>query len=85
MSPLHDVRNLEFSKNRLIIEIDGNKKIYALDKISKKLSEASDIEKTTYEISPSGYGIHWLLLDEDISIDGLLGIVHQPELEKLRA
>lgn len=85
MSPLHDVRNLEFSENRLIIEIDGNKKIYALDKISKKLSEASDIEKMTYEISPSGYGIHWPLLDEDISIDGLLGIVHQPELEKLRA
>ena len=36
-------------------------------------------ERATFEISPSGYGIHWPLLDEDISIDGLLGIVHTPK------
>ena len=23
-----------------------------------------------------GYGIHWPVLDDDLSIDGLLGIVH---------
>ncbi|MBF0567096.1 MAG: DUF2442 domain-containing protein, partial [Nitrospirae bacterium] len=34
-----------------------------------------------FEISPSCYGIHWPLLDEDISIDGLLGIVHAPKRE----
>ena len=28
---------------------------------------------------PSGYGIHWPLIDEDLSIDGLLGIVHTPQ------
>jgi hypothetical protein len=32
-----------------------------------------------------GYGIHWPLIDEDISIDGLLEVIHQPALEKLRA
>lgn len=31
MGRLHDVRNLKFSENRLMIEIDGNKKIYDLD------------------------------------------------------
>ena len=36
----------------------------------------SDEERNTYEISPSGYGIHWSLIDEDLSIDGLLEIVH---------
>jgi hypothetical protein len=25
------------------------------------------------ELSPGGYGIHWPLLDEDISIGGLVG------------
>jgi len=37
-----------------------------------KLSNASDIEKSLFTISPSGYGVHWPLLDEDISIDQLI-------------
>lgn len=85
MSRFHEVKNLKFTDNQLIIEIDGEEKEYDLKKISKKLLEASDIEKNTYEISPSGYGIHWPLIDEDISIDGLLGIVHHPEYEKMKA
>jgi hypothetical protein len=36
------------------------------------------LDRTNFEISSSGYGIHWPLLDEDISVDGLLGIVHAP-------
>ena len=46
------------------------------------LEKASDEERNNFEISPSGYGIHWPLLDEDISIDGLLGIVHAPQWKK---
>ena len=84
MSLYHNVQNLKFTDTHLIIEIDGEYKKYKLDEISIVLSKASDTEKMIYEISPSGYGIHWPLLDEDISIDGLRGIVHQPELEKLR-
>jgi len=25
-----------------------------------------------FEVSPSGYGIHWPELDEDLSIDGMI-------------
>ena len=82
MSLYHNIQNLKFTDTHLIIEIDGENKKYNLDKISKALSKASDTEKMIYEISPSGYGIHWPLIDEDISIDGLLGIIHHPELEK---
>jgi len=49
-----------------------------LNVVSPALEDASEIERNTFEISPSGYGIHWPLLDEDISIDGLLGIVQIP-------
>jgi hypothetical protein len=28
-----------------------------------------------FEISPSGYGIHWPDLDEDLSIDGMIKAV----------
>ena len=33
---------------------------------------------TSFEFGDTGYGIHWPLIDEDISIDGLLGIEHKP-------
>jgi hypothetical protein len=85
MNKLHRVKNIEFYGNQLILEIDGEKKIFDLSAVSKILSKASDIEKSTFEISPSGYGIHWPLIDEDISIDGLLGVVHQPKLETVSA
>jgi hypothetical protein len=85
MSKYHYVKNLKFQNNQLTIEIDGKKEIFDLSDISKVLLNASDIERMTYEISPSGYGIHWPLIDEDISIDGLLGIIHTPDVKHLKA
>jgi hypothetical protein len=34
--------------------------------------------RENFEISPSGYGIHWPDVDEDLSIDGLIGVTHAP-------
>ncbi|MBX7175313.1 MAG: DUF2442 domain-containing protein [Saprospiraceae bacterium] len=31
---------------------------------------ASDADRRDYQLSPSGYGIHWPKLDEDLSING---------------
>jgi len=52
---------------------------FRLSAISEKLANASDIARNKYEISPSGYGIHWPLIDEDLTIDGFLGIKHAPK------
>ncbi|HLP45614.1 MAG TPA: DUF2442 domain-containing protein, partial [Candidatus Kapabacteria bacterium] len=38
----------------------------------RKLLNASPLERNTFEISPSGYGVHWPVIDEDLSIPGLL-------------
>lgn len=59
--------------------IDGREKTFQVSEISSALQNASKKEKILFEISPSGYGIHWLLLDEDLSIAGLLGVVHRPK------
>ncbi len=83
MNKFHDVRNLNFKGNRLTVEIDGEVGEYDLNDVSQRLSGASDMERMIHEVSPSGYGIYWPLIDEDISVDGLLGIVHQPELERM--
>ncbi len=39
---------------------------------SDKLASATDLQRLTAEISPGGYGIHWPLIDEDLSVNGLL-------------
>ena len=82
MNKHHDLSNLKFENGFLVISIDGETKKFQLNKISPLLENASDEERNNFEISPSGYGIHWPLLDEDISIDGLLGIVHAPQWKK---
>jgi len=82
MKIYHDIKNVHFSGEYIILTIDGDEKKFRIKDISPMLEKASESELKTYEISPSGYGIQWPLLDEDLSIDGLLGIVHTKELQK---
>ncbi len=79
MKKYHDVRDLHFDGDEMVVTIDGQKRRFMLSEISLALEKASVEERNMYEISPSGYGIHWPLIDEDLSIDGLLGIVHAPQ------
>lgn len=75
---VHDIEKIRFEGNLLIIVVDGMKHEFELSNISKRLTDASEFERQNFEVSPSGYGIHWPLIDEDLSIDGLLGIKHLP-------
>ena len=82
MKKYHDISDLKCQNGILILSIDGKPIKFPLKKISPALEKASETDRNNFEISPSGYGIHWPLLDEDISIDGLLGIVHAPQRKK---
>jgi hypothetical protein len=42
------------------------------EKCSKRLASATQQERLHAELSPGGYGIHWPLIDEDLSVNGLL-------------
>ena len=77
MKKYHEVETVQFQDEKLRIRIDGEEHEFELSTISEKLANASEIERAKYQISPSGYGIHWPLIDEDLSIDGLLGIQHR--------
>lgn len=78
MKSSHRVTNVYFKGASLHLTIDGHAKRFPLREISPRLFQATEGERQRFEVSPSGYGIHWPLLDEDLSIDGLLGIVHTP-------
>lgn len=81
----HDISDVKVTATELQLSIDGKAKVFPLSEVSKLVTEASDSERQLVEISPSGYGLHWPLLDEDISIDGLLEIRHQPSDRQRRA
>jgi hypothetical protein len=78
MKKFHKIQKVVFENEQLVLWVDGKKRIFSLSDVSQKLAKASEQERTKFEVSPSGYGIHWPLIDEDLSIDGLLGIKHAP-------
>lgn len=77
MSLYHDISDVVPGNDALSMTIDGKRYIFPYTEISSSLLNASNIERERFEVSPSGYGIHWPLLDEDLSVDGLLGISHE--------
>ena len=81
MKPYHVITNVAVNDDELSLIIDGKVYVYSFSNMSSRLSNASGVERERLEISPSGYGIHWPLLDEDISIDGLLGVAHDLPLK----
>ena len=78
MGRAHFVKVFHFSGSITRVEIDG--KIHDIDLAaqSPRLAEATQKQIENVVVSPSGYGLHWPDLDEDLSIDGLIGIKHAP-------
>jgi hypothetical protein len=78
MGDYHRVQDIRIEGSELRLEVDGQVVRRPLTQLSPRLAQASAAELARFEVSPSGYGIHWPLLDEDISIDGLLDRPHAP-------
>lgn len=83
MNKVHDVQAIRFQKDRLILIVDKKEFRFNLAEISPKLRKAGKKERDSYEISPSGYGIHWPLLDEDLSIEALLKFLKRDTVKSL--
>jgi hypothetical protein len=73
------VEKISFSGDQMTLNVDSRQVTVDLRKVSPVLAAASAKQRMNYEISPSGYGIHWPELDEDLSVDALLGIKHVPK------
>ena len=72
MNKLVNFQGIHFRKDRLILIVDEKEYRFKLEDISPKLRKAGKKERELFEISPSGYGIHWPLLDEDLSVEALI-------------
>jgi hypothetical protein len=84
MKKLYKVQKIEFFDDKLYLKVNGREFSFSLAEISERLAGASTIERETYRLSPSNYGIHWPLIDEDLSIPGLLKKIHDTSTKTAR-
>ena len=69
---LYDVSDVWTDKNHLHLTVDGRSYRIRWADCSPHLLIASDWQRQRFDVSPSGYGIHWPEIDEDLAIAPLL-------------
>ena len=72
MTKVHEVTGLRVSRGKLYMTVDRERYVVELAAVSSRLAAASPQDQRPVEISPSGYGLHWPTVDEDLSVDGLI-------------
>ncbi len=63
---------IETTLEALIVITETGSVSIPWEKCSQRLARASLVERSRAELSPSGYGIHWPLIDEDLAVGPLL-------------
>ncbi len=63
---------IETTPEELIVILESGPVSIPWEKCSERLARASLVERNRAELSPSGYGIHWPLIDEDLAVGPLL-------------
>ena len=76
MDKAHDINKVAVSGFFLHLEVDGKPYEIDLARQSPRLAHATQAQRQQIEVSPSGYGLHWPAVDEDLSVDGLIGVRH---------
>ncbi len=66
-------KRIEATSEFLSIVTDAGEYRIPWNACSAKLARATGEERAKLKLSPSGYGIHWPLIDEDLTVKGLVG------------
>jgi len=69
---VHDVAVIKLDETFLYLAVDGQSYRFRWLDCSPMLAAATQTQREYLEISPSGYGLHWPLIDEDLAITPLL-------------
>lgn len=65
-------RRIMPTQEGLIIFLEDQEVRISWERCSASLAAATTEQRLIAELSPGGYGIHWALVDEDLSIGGLV-------------
>jgi len=73
MDKIYDVRNLRVTQHSIGFELSGSRIDVPINKTgSEILPKAKPEYLRIFEMDHDGIGIYWPLLDEDLSVEGLL-------------
>ncbi len=72
MERMLNIQSVKFEQESMILKINDLEYKFDLNRLSSKLLHATSRQRNEFQISPANYGIHWPLLDEDISVKQLL-------------
>jgi hypothetical protein len=65
-------RGVRFGDGVLIVELVDGRTLTVPLEWYPRLDHASERERSNWQLIGKGQGIHWSLLDEDLSVEGLL-------------
>ncbi len=65
-------QSIQTTAEELVIILSDKEVRIPWEKCSPILAAASGQQRCMAELSPSGYGIHWPTIDEDLSVSGLI-------------
>lgn len=69
---VHTVQSVRAGNHFLYLAVDGETRRIRWEDCSPRLAEATGPQRRFFDVSPSGYGIHWPEVDEDLAISPLL-------------
>jgi len=72
MDKMHHVSSIRAGITYFYLTVDGQSYRIRWADCSPRLAKATMSQRKRLEVSPSGYGLHWLEIDEDLAITPLL-------------
>ncbi|MBP7963559.1 MAG: DUF2442 domain-containing protein [Caldilineaceae bacterium] len=77
MAKFFDVTSVYAEEDTLVLTVDGAHYRIPWQTCSPRLAAAQPPERAVIEVSPSGYGLHWPLVDEDLALRPLLAVAER--------
>jgi hypothetical protein len=84
MDKIHTVQSVDADESYFYLVVDDKSYRIRWEACSPRLAQASLAERRRLEVAPSGYGIHWPEIDEDLAISPLLQNAEALEMETVR-
>ena len=72
MRKVHEVRAIQTDETYVYLTVDGQSYRVRWTDCSPRLAKATAEQRRDIDVSPSGYGLHWPSVDEDMAITPLL-------------
>jgi hypothetical protein len=67
-----DKNDVTIKGESLVVSFGNKRYSFPFKDLSQKLAAASKSQRQNFKVAPSGYGIHWPDLDEDLAFGPML-------------